>query len=187
MSNPLTKFIRTMRAWIRMPIFLLRVSPMLPSKPVDWVTKKPIVEKVTYPTLHGPASGDLYRPSGKGQHRAIVVCLGVVPFETEHPQVPRRGEALARSGFAALLYWSPAMHDLRSINISDFSRYLSQCDRLRFFCYLNARFFRFLCCLCLCPAITNSPAVMILFPLFSMDSISNPYLLPGISEILCIF
>jgi dienelactone hydrolase len=36
-----------------------------------------------------------------------------VPFETEHPQVPRLGKALARSGFTALLYWSPAMRDLR--------------------------------------------------------------------------
>jgi hypothetical protein len=41
------------------------------------------------------------------------VSLGVVPFGVEHPQVPRLGEALARSGFAALLYWSPAMRDLR--------------------------------------------------------------------------
>jgi hypothetical protein len=96
-----------------MAIFLLKVFPMLPSRPVDWITKKPVIEKVTYPTLHGQASGDLYRPSGRGQHRAILVCLGVVPFEIEHPQVPRLGKALARSGFTALLYWSPAMRDLR--------------------------------------------------------------------------
>jgi hypothetical protein len=43
----------------------------------------------------------------------MVVCLGVVPFGVDHPQVPRLGEALARSGFAALLYWSPAMRDFR--------------------------------------------------------------------------
>jgi hypothetical protein len=43
----------------------------------------------------------------------MVVCLGVVPFGVEHPQVPRLGEALARSGFAALLYWSAAMRDFR--------------------------------------------------------------------------
>src|SRR5919199_3758238 len=41
------------------------------------------------------------------------ICLGVVPFGVDHPQVPRLGEALARSGFAALLYWSPAMRDFR--------------------------------------------------------------------------
>ena len=95
-----------------MAVFLLKVFPMLPSKPVDWVTKKTLVEKVTYPTLSGQASGDLYRPSSGVRHRAILVCLGVVPFETEHPQVPRLGKALARSGFVALLYWSPAMRDL---------------------------------------------------------------------------
>jgi hypothetical protein len=31
----------------------------------------------------------------------------------DHPQVPRLGEALARAGFAALLYWSPHMRDFR--------------------------------------------------------------------------
>jgi hypothetical protein len=29
-------------------------------------------------------------------------------FSCFHPQVPRLGKALARAGFAALLYWSPA-------------------------------------------------------------------------------
>ncbi len=43
----------------------------------------------------------------------IVVCLGVVPFGVDHPQVAVLGKALARSGFAALLYWSPAMRDFR--------------------------------------------------------------------------
>jgi hypothetical protein len=42
-----------------------------------------------------------------------VVCLGVVPFGVDHPQVAILGKALARSGFAALLYWSPAMRDFR--------------------------------------------------------------------------
>jgi dienelactone hydrolase len=42
-----------------------------------------------------------------------VVCLGVVPFGVDHPQVPVLGKALARAGIAALLYWSPAMRDFR--------------------------------------------------------------------------
>jgi dienelactone hydrolase len=37
----------------------------------------------------------------------------VVPFGVDHPQVPVLGRALARSGFAALLYWSPHMRDFR--------------------------------------------------------------------------
>ena len=102
-------------AWTKIAVFTMKLFPMLPSKPIDWVTPKPIVEKVTYPTHNGSAVGDLYRPAGKGPYRAILVCLGVVPFATDHPQVPRLGDALARAGFAALLYWSPAMRDLRLV------------------------------------------------------------------------
>jgi hypothetical protein len=97
----------------RAAVLLLKVYPMLPSRPINWVTPRPIVERFTYRTSRGLAVGDLYRPSSPGPHPAVVVCLGVVPFGVEHPQVPRLGEALARSGFAALLYWSPAMRDFR--------------------------------------------------------------------------
>lgn len=97
----------------RAAVMLLKVYPMLPSRPINWVTRRPIVERFTYPTSLGPTEGDLYLPSTLGPHPGVVVCLGVVPFGVEHPQVPRLGEALARSGFAALLYWSPAMRDCR--------------------------------------------------------------------------
>jgi dienelactone hydrolase len=101
------------RAWWKTAVFLLKVFPMLPSRPLNWVTPNPVVERVRYPTSHGEADGDLYRPATGGPHPGMVVCLGVVPFGVDHPQVPRLGEALARSGFAALLYWSPAMRDFR--------------------------------------------------------------------------
>ena len=109
-------FPRVMRAIhtaARAAIFFLKVFPMLPSRPVDWVMKPPVIEKVRYPTRHGQAEGDLYRPKACGPHPGIVVCLGVVPFSVDHPQVPRLGKALARAGFVALLYWSPAMRDFR--------------------------------------------------------------------------
>src|SRR5688572_9335139 len=102
-----------LRAAARTAVCLLKVFPMLPSGPLDWVTPRPVVERLRYPTSHGPAEGELYRPDTAGPHPGVVVCLGVVPFGVDHPQVPRLGEALARSGFAALLYWSPAMRDVR--------------------------------------------------------------------------
>jgi dienelactone hydrolase len=71
------------------------------------------VQRLAYPTSHGAVEGDLYRPPGRGPFPGLVVCLGVVPFGVDHPQIPRLGEALARSGFAALLYWSPHMRDFR--------------------------------------------------------------------------
>jgi hypothetical protein len=104
---------RPIRTVYKAAIFFLKVFPMLPSRPVDWVTRPPVIEKVRYPTRFGQAEGDLYRPSAGGPHPGIVVCLGVVPFGVEHPQVAVLGRALARSGFAALLYWSPAMRDFR--------------------------------------------------------------------------
>jgi hypothetical protein len=108
-----TRATRPIRTVARAAIFFLKVFPMLPSRPVDWVTKPPVMEKVRYPTRCGQAEGDLYRPGACGPHPGIVVCLGVVPFGVDHPQVARLGKALARSGFAALLYWSPAMRDFR--------------------------------------------------------------------------
>lgn len=103
----------TARAAAKTAVWLLKVFPMLPSRPLDFVTPRPLVERVRYPTSHGEAEGDLYRPSSAGPYPGMVVCLGVVPFGVDHPQVPRLGEALARAGFAALLYWSPAMRDFR--------------------------------------------------------------------------
>ena len=101
------------RAAVRTAVCLLTVFPVLPSWPLDWVTPRPVVARLRYRTPRGDASGALFRPPGAGPHPGIVVCLGVVPFGVEHPQVPRLGEALARAGFAALLHWSPAMRDCR--------------------------------------------------------------------------
>jgi hypothetical protein len=103
----------SIRAAAKTVIFVLKLFPMLPSRPVNWVTKPPLIEKVRYPTHHGQVEGELYRPSAGGPHPGVVVCLGVVPFGVDHPQVPHLEEALARAGFAALIYWSPAMRDLR--------------------------------------------------------------------------
>ncbi len=109
MLRPVTR----LRAIARTAVCLFKVFPMLPSRPLNWVTSRPTVERLRYSTSHGDAEGDLYRPSTACPHPGVVVCLGVVPFGVDHPQVPRLGEALARSGFAALLYWSPAMRDFR--------------------------------------------------------------------------
>lgn len=113
MTPVLTSPTRSIRAAAATAVFFLKVLPMLPSRPVDWLTPAPLVERVRYPEPGGEAEGDLYRPAAAGPHPGVVVCLGVVPFGVDHPQVPRLGAALARAGIAALLYWSPAMRDLR--------------------------------------------------------------------------
>ncbi|TVR76877.1 MAG: hypothetical protein EA415_00675 [Sphaerobacteraceae bacterium] len=103
----------TFTAIWRTLVFLLKVMPMLPSRALNVLIPEPIVTKLRYPTSRGTVEGDLYRPATPGPHPGMVMCLGVIPIDVDHPQIPRLGEALARSGFAALLYWSPAMRDRR--------------------------------------------------------------------------
>lgn len=95
--------------------FVMRLLPMLPSGPIDRVTRAPVIENVRYPSLGGEREGVIYRPPGPGPHPAVVLCLGVVPFGVDHPQIPRLETALARFGFLALIHWSPAMRDLRLV------------------------------------------------------------------------
>lgn len=109
----LKRVTRPIRATAGAVTFFLKVFPMLPSQPIDWVTKTPMIQKVSYPSRTGQVEGELYRPATDGPHPAILVCLGVVPFGVDHPQVPVLGNALARAGFVTLLYWSPAMRDFR--------------------------------------------------------------------------
>jgi dipeptidyl aminopeptidase/acylaminoacyl peptidase len=103
------------RAHIRTVGFAIRLFPMLPSKPIDALTRAPVVETVRYDTPEGTVTAELYRPPGPGPHPAVLLSLGVVPFGVDHPQIPRLKEALARFGFVALIHWSPAMRDRRLV------------------------------------------------------------------------
>jgi dienelactone hydrolase len=111
-SRAPTALRRARGAWKTL-VFLFEVFPMLPSRPFDLVTPRPVIERVRYRIASGDIDADLYRPPGRGPFPGVVVCLGVVPFGVDHPQVPRLGQALARSGFAAVMHWSPAMRDFR--------------------------------------------------------------------------
>jgi dienelactone hydrolase len=123
------RLLTTARAVAKTAVCLFKVYPMLPSRPLNWVTPRPVIERFAYPSSRGPGEGDLYRPASRGPHPGVVVCLGVVPFDVDQPQVPRLGEALARSGFAALLYWSPAMRRFR-LEPADVVDIASACNAL---------------------------------------------------------
>jgi dienelactone hydrolase len=91
---------------------MLKMLP-IPSGPIDRMTKRPVVETLWLTTHAGRGQADLYRPPSRGPHPGILAVLGVVPAGVEHPLVTRLGDALARSGFAALLHRSTTMRDLR--------------------------------------------------------------------------
>jgi dipeptidyl aminopeptidase/acylaminoacyl peptidase len=104
-----------LRAHAREVAFVFKVLPMLSSGLVDRVTAAPVVEKIRYASRAGEVTADVYRPGTGRRHPAMVLCLGVVPFGVDHPQIPRLCQALARSGFVALIHWSDAMRDRRLV------------------------------------------------------------------------
>jgi hypothetical protein len=95
-------------------VFLVKMMPV-PQGPIDLVTLRPVVERLTFPAESGRMVADLYRPRSKGPHPGVLVSLGVLPMGVVDPRAAQIGEALARSGFAALLYWSPSTGELRLI------------------------------------------------------------------------
>jgi hypothetical protein len=54
MIHVFKRLTQQMRAVAKTAVFFLKVFPMLPSRPVDWVTKTPVIEKVSYPSLSIP-------------------------------------------------------------------------------------------------------------------------------------
>ncbi len=51
MSSLFQRLTRPIRAVVKATTFFLKVFPMLPSRPVDWVTKTLVIEKVRYGSI----------------------------------------------------------------------------------------------------------------------------------------
>jgi hypothetical protein len=104
--------LRDVRGAAATAAFVTSMAPDPISRPVHWLTPKPRLERVLIPAA-GDAPLDLYRPPGAGPHPGVLVSLGVLPVGVEDPRVAMVGEAFARAGFVALLFWSEAMRELR--------------------------------------------------------------------------
>jgi dienelactone hydrolase len=98
--------------------FVLQLMPMLPSRMLERASRPPVHEQTSFPGPLGTTVADVFRPARGGPHAGVVLCLGVVPAGLDHPQIERFAAALARSGFVALIYWSPAMQ-VRELDPSD--------------------------------------------------------------------
>src|SRR5205085_10214430 len=53
------RYVIKLRAAAKTAVCLFKVFPMLPSRPIEWVTQRPLVEHLSYHTSHGDAEGDL--------------------------------------------------------------------------------------------------------------------------------
>ena len=100
------------RSFVKTLLFVTQVLP-LPAKPLQWLTRSPVREELTYPVSQGDGSGDLYRPAGDKKRAGVMVFLGIIPVPQDDSRVVNLGTALGRLGFIALFPWSRAMMDKR--------------------------------------------------------------------------
>jgi len=100
------------RSFVKTLLFVTQVLP-LPARPLQWLTRSPVREQVTYTFPLGEGSGDLYRPAGNRKRAGVLVFLGIIPVPQDDPRVVNLGTALARLGFITLFPWSRAMMDKR--------------------------------------------------------------------------
>jgi hypothetical protein len=108
---PLERLLDRARAAARCAVFVLKMIPAR-RQPIDHLTRRPIVGRLSVQTAAGPVEVELYRPRSAGPHPGVVASFGVNPTGVMDPRVAQMGDALARAGFATLLYWPPSARDL---------------------------------------------------------------------------
>lgn len=104
------------RAFVKSALFIPQVLPDIPVRPLEYVTKTPIREKITFSTLDADkASADLYLPKGENSHPAVVFFMGVVPPDRDESRIVALAEGLARTGMVVMIPWLETQHQNRIV------------------------------------------------------------------------
>ena len=104
------------RAFVKSALFIPQVLPNIPVRPLEYVTKTPIREKITFTTLAADkASADLYLPKGENSHPAVVFFMGVVPPDRDESRIVALAEGLARTGMVVMIPWLETQHQNRIV------------------------------------------------------------------------
>ena len=104
------------RAFVKSALFIPQVLPNIPVRPLEYVTKTPVREKITFTTLDADkASADLYLPKGENSHPAVVFFMGVVPPDRDESRIVALAEGLARTGMGVMIPWLETQHQNRIV------------------------------------------------------------------------
>jgi len=104
------------RAFVKSALFIPQVLPDIPVRPLEYLTKTPIREKITFTTLDADkASADLYLPKGENSHPAVVFFMGVVPPDRDESRIVALAEGLARTGMVVMIPWLETQHQNRIV------------------------------------------------------------------------
>jgi len=126
-AHACTTAARSTRAVWKSAVFLLKVFPMLPSRPIDWVTPAPVVGKLGLPlTEHGRIEVDAtMRVTGRSNVCAIGDAAAV-PDPAKRRRAPspptcqhaiRQGRRVAENVAAAMRGGSPRSFRYRTLGV----------------------------------------------------------------------
>ena len=101
------------RTAFKTALFVPEVVPRIPIKPQRFLLGDPTREELSYPLESGQGLADLYRPSTKGKHSAVLLFLGVNPAGRDDPRVVSLAKGLARAGMLVMVPWSETMTQSR--------------------------------------------------------------------------
>lgn len=99
--------------------FATQVLPS-PVRFQSWLSPQPTHVKTTYESGDGhPADADIYYVADGRRRAGILVVLGANAAGANDPDVINLGEALARSGYVAMYYWSSKLGEEANIDTSE--------------------------------------------------------------------
>lgn len=101
------------RASLKAFLFLPQVISGLP-RPLEYVTPSPSRETINFLTQDGQlAKADLYIPSGRNDHPAVVFFMGVIPPDSDDSRIVALAEGLARTGMIVMIPWLDTQYNNR--------------------------------------------------------------------------
>jgi len=111
--------------------FAAQVLPV-PVKVQPWLAPEPERVKTTYLSDDGAdAEADIYViPDGR-QRAGLLIFLGANAAGADDPDVINLGQALARTGFAVMYYWSPTMGEQAQIDAGEIANLVAAFEHLR--------------------------------------------------------
>ena len=111
--------------------FAAQVLPS-PVKFQTWVAREPERREITFRRDDGSVGeADVYVIDDGRRRAAVLVFLGANAAGADDPDVINLGQALARTGFAVMYYWSPTMGEQARIDAGEIANLVAAFEHLR--------------------------------------------------------
>ena len=111
--------------------FAAQVLPS-PVKFQPWLAREPERREITFRRDDGSlGEADVYVIDDGRRRAAVLVFLGANAAGADDPDVVNLGQALARTGFAVMYYWSPTMGEQAQIDAGEIANLVAAFEHLR--------------------------------------------------------